>query len=602
MALSRCREGSIRGRFILVVLLSTLPFFVAVTLTASLVSLNSRARLQEHIESSTYNLHHLIDSMLRSSIKSYLKSKVETGLDLVENTLPETGYPPAEEDISRVIDTLLSLQVGETGYFYAVDSEGSVVFHPDANILGSDQSANEPVPGQLEQREGYYEYMWRNTFEEEPRKKALFMSYIPELDWILTATSYREEFTSIIDIDAVGESVSEVSIGESGYSYIIDREGNVIVHPYLSGGEPQVLLGSEEYETLITNLFAAEGGFTTYLWRDTTTTKMREKIVNVKYLPDFDWVIGTAIYRGELNRPIIILVVTNSVIALIVAAVLFFIIYRINKAVEVQLLRIRAVLKQSVEGNLSVRTVPKGPLELKELAGNLNFFLDSLEEKTRNLSTSLKEKEVLVREIQHRVKNNLQTISSLISLQKSTVQSGETRAVLTKTQNRINGMAIVYDQILLDNDDIEEDSLEIDKFLEKYVSSIVGSFGPEPKGITVTTRFDRILLRRNQAISLGLIVNELLSNSLEHGFADGKSGEVEISLIRETPDMVLLTMRESGGNGEGRGIFGGTEPPPGTAGSLGMELVRILIEQLNGSSRLLREQGFEFQIRFPSSA
>lgn len=192
MTFSRPREGSIRGRFILVVLLSTLPFFVAVTLTASLISLTSRARLQEHIESSTSNLHNLIDSMLRSSIKSYLKSKIETGLDLVENS---------EEGTGPVIDTLLSLQVGETGYFHAVDSNGVVIFHPDDSIVGTDQSPNEPVPGQLEQREGYYEYMWQNTFEDTPRKKALFMAYIPELDWILTATSYREEFTSMIDIE-----------------------------------------------------------------------------------------------------------------------------------------------------------------------------------------------------------------------------------------------------------------------------------------------------------------------------------------------------------------------------------------------------------------
>jgi two-component sensor histidine kinase/signal transduction histidine kinase len=591
MTFFRPREGSIRGRFILVVLLSTLPFFVAVTLTASLISLNSRARLQEHIESSTSNLHNLIDSMLRSSIKSYLKSKIETGLDLVENTEGGTG---------PVIDTLLSLQVGETGYFYAVDSNGVVIFHPDDSIVGTDQSPNEPVPGQLEQRKGYYEYMWQNTFEDTPRKKALFMSYIPELDWILTATSYREEFTSMIDIEALRESVSEVSIGETGYSYIIDRTGNVIVHPYLSRDDPSALLGSEEYETLISNLFAAGEGFTTYLWRDTTTTKMREKIVNVSYLPDFDWVIGTAIYRGELNRPIITLVITNSVIALIVAVVLFLIIYRINTSIETQLSHIRGVLRQSVMGRLSIRTEPVGPSEIRELAENLNHFLDSLEEKTRNLSTSLKEKDILIREIQHRVKNNLQTISSLLNLQKSTAGSDETRAVLTKTQNRINSMAIVYDQILLDNGELEYDGLENGVFLQRYISSIVNSFSREGNGITVTTHFDTLFLRRNQAISLGLIVNELLSNSFEHAFEEGESGEIEISCIQETPDLLLLTVRDTGSRG-GREGLSDTQNQDPTPGSLDTELVRILVEQLNGSSRVFEENGFEYQIRFPAS-
>ena len=364
----------------------------------------------------------------------------------------------------------------------------------------------------------------------------------------------------------------------------------MITHPYWSGDNAEEILNTNEYKSIVSNLFNAGEGFTRYLWRDNASEKKKEKIVYVDYLPDFEWIIGTALYRDELNRPIITLIVVNSVIALIVAAVLFFVIYRINTSIETQLVHIRAVLRQSVTGDdLSIRAEESGFFEIKELAGNLNVFLEQLEEKTGTLSTSLKEKEHLIQEIQHRVKNNLQTISSLLNLQRDSSRTEETVTILRNTQNRINSMAIVYDQMLLGKGNFSNDSLELNIFLQQYISSIISSYRSEAKNITISTNFDTVVIRRNKAISCGLIVNELLSSIVEDAFTEGESGRIEIRLTKEEPDSVLLSLHTNG-NSSNR---------PGGTYSFGLGLVQILVQQLNENYTTVNTAGCEHRIVFP---
>lgn len=591
----RGRGASIRGRFVLVVLLSTIPFFIAVSLTTFIISINARNQLQKQIENSTATLHDLIDSMLKSSVHSYLRSKIETGIDLVYNSIESQGRPPAGEyDTELLRKRLLSLRVGDSGYFYAVDSRGTVIFHPDPVIVGTDQRGEDPVDRQLARKQGYLEYEWQNTFEDQPQKKALYMSYIPELDWILTATSYRHEFTYMIDRDTLEDTVYDIRVGESGYSYIFDRDGFIIAHPYLTGNRGDGVISEEEYKAIIDKLYSTQEGFTTYLWKDEASSRMREKLVNVEYLPDFDWVVGTALYKDELNKPIVIVVILNSLIALIAALFLFIVIFRINYSIEKQVYQIGSVLRQSVDGDLQNRAEIRGPSEFREIAKNLNLFIDNLKNKTDNLSSSLKEKEMLIQEIQHRVKNNLQTISSLLNLQKGASKSEAVVSMLRKTQNRINSMAIVYDQILLDSDGFDQDSLRIDRFLESYIASIISSFRPSNKAVEIKTDIEDMYLRRNKAISVGLIINELVTNSIEHAFNGADSGRIDIRLVLGEDGQALLSVRNDGVPRE--------DESAGSAGAdpaFGLGLVSVLIEQLTGSSSVSRENGLEYRIRFP---
>lgn len=570
---------SIKGRFLLVVVLASAPFFLAVSSSAVIVYRVSNSRLQREVENATIVLHNLIDSMLKNSVRSYLRSKVEAGIDLAERVQPGEG-------VEELVSTLSSMQVGSSGYYYAIRPDGVVVFHPDASIIGTDFSWREPVNEQIRVKEGYLEYMWQNSDEEEPRKKALYMAYLPELDWILSATSYRDEFTGIIELEALRETVSTVNIGPGGYSYVISRDGTFIAHPYLSGSEAEGLIPDEEFRSIVGRFFAEGEGAGSYLWRDSTGEKMREKFVYFKYLPDFDWVIGTAFYRNEIGKPMQLIVLLNVGIAFVIAIILSLVIFRMNMEIEHYILHIASVLRQSTGGGPAARASRDGPMEISELAVNLNLFLDELQEKTGILTRSLEEKEVLLREIQHRVKNNLQTILSLINLQKGGARSEEARAVLNKTRNQISSMAMVYDHLSQNRERMVEDTVPMREFLDAYIHSIL--IDPAFSGARVDNELAEVNLPRNGAIYSALLVNELITAAISpRGPSSGDVVRIAVILRREEGGGLMLAV------GVNRPVFSGGETFQDG------ELVMVLAAQLKGLVEFRSDgDNSEFRLRW----
>jgi two-component sensor histidine kinase len=555
-----------------------------------IVSLYSSRRLEQQIANTTTTLHHLVDSMLRASVRTYLLSKVEAGRDLAEEALLSMKREPERsEEIRRQLEeTLLTLQVADQGYYYAVDTTGRVVFHPDRQIVGTNQADQEPVETQLRELNGYHEYRWQNTDEQEPRKKALYMSYIPELDWILTATSYRDEFTKMIDMESLRESVRAVEIGESGYAYVVGRDGSIIAHPYLSGNEGSNFIPEAEYRQLIDQFFTHNDGYTTYRWPDEGGEQMRKKMVNLKLLEDFDWIIGTAFYTDQVYRPMIWIVLLNVAVAFVVASLLFMVIYRMNASIERNISSLGSVFRTAINGNLEVRAQPGGPSELVELGENLNQFLTKLQEKTERLSASLEEKEALLREIQHRVKNNLQTILSLLNLQRQSSESEEAARALAKTDNRITAMSMVYDY-LSHRGDVDGSSLIAMKgFIEEYIDSILISLEVDVTRIGLTKEIEEVSLPRNTAISCGLILNEMMIESLEESMDVGPVLRVE--LVRETEHFLRMSVADNRRSPAKESPEGGER--------LERSLVAVLTKQIGGQEKVVSDGSFEHQIRF----
>jgi len=578
---------------VLVVLLAAVPFFLAASFSAIIVYRASATILQREIESSTAILHNLIDSLLKNSVRSYLRAKIETGEELIERQLRTDGL--TEETEESLVSTFRSLSVGGDGYYYALTPEGEVVFHPDTSIIGELFQDREPVKDQIVMRDGYLEYMWQNTDEVEPRNKALYMAYIPELQWILSATSYRDQFTYMVELEALRETVSSVSIGPGGYSYVVKRDGTFIAHPYLSGDDPEGRISDAEFRAILDRFFSAEEGVTTYLWRDSMEESKREKLVSFKYLPDFDWVVGTAFYRDEISRPIKLMVYINVALAFLVALLLSFLIFRLHAAIEGYLLHISSVLEANSRGDLLARASREGPREVVELADRLNQFLQELEEKTGMLSESLEEKERLLREIQHRVKNNLQTILSLLSLQKNRISSQDGLQLLEKTRNSISSMSIVYEYLSESREQLITDTVSMSRYLEDFIQPVV--FNHPSNAVRVETSFEDIWLLRDQAIYCGLLLNELISS-----VADSAS-EVRLFLIREDEGCLLLIQ-------ENRGLFASLASPEKSRKRMSdeekndfdRELISVLVSQLRGLMKVSTDSsGSTVEVRFPVS-
>ena len=187
----------------------------------------------------------------------------------------------------------------------------------------------------------------------------------------------------------------------------------------------------------------------------------------------------------------------------------------------------------------------------------------------------------------HRVKNNLQIISSLMKLQSGKSNNNEIINALGEAQDRINSMALLH-QLLYRNNQMT--SLMFNEYLDSLVSQISTSFSLTKKNITINSNFIELELDLDTAIPLGLITNELLSNAYKHAFADN-GGEIKIELSKLLKDTYQLKVSDNG-----QGLMANFDLK--TNDSLGLDIVAILSEQINAELKIYNANGANFEVIF----
>ncbi len=204
------------------------------------------------------------------------------------------------------------------------------------------------------------------------------------------------------------------------------------------------------------------------------------------------------------------------------------------------------------------------------------------------LQQSLREKEVLLQEIHHRVKNNLQVISSLLYLQSLEAQGADSKQMLDDTRHRVRSMALVHER-LYSSQDLAR--IDFGGYVQSLVSSLQQSFATEPLGVKIQVDVPEVMLDVDQALPCGLIINELVSNSLQHAFAGREAGLITICFAEHDGSCSLEVSDD--------GVGLPADVDLATTSSLGLALVQMLVEQLQGSLRITSKGGTEFHIVFP---
>ncbi|MBN1348477.1 GAF domain-containing protein [candidate division KSB1 bacterium] len=208
------------------------------------------------------------------------------------------------------------------------------------------------------------------------------------------------------------------------------------------------------------------------------------------------------------------------------------------------------------------------------------------------IKTSLREKEVLLKEIHHRVKNNLQIISSLLNLQSNYIKDDATRGMFQESQNRVKSMALIHERLYQ-----SEDLAQID--FENYVNSLtaylLSSYRRQDTTVLLNLEIQDVFLDIHSAIPCGLIINELITNSLEHAFPKGGTGEISLSFQVTDPHRFMLKIADNGVGFPDGFDFRNAE-------TLGLQLVVTLVDQLDGTIELDQTQGTAFIIIFKATA
>ncbi|RPI66271.1 MAG: hypothetical protein EHM47_17040, partial [Ignavibacteriales bacterium] len=204
------------------------------------------------------------------------------------------------------------------------------------------------------------------------------------------------------------------------------------------------------------------------------------------------------------------------------------------------------------------------------------------------LKNSLKQKETLLKEVHHRIKNNLQIIISILNLQSYYIKDPQALEIFRQSQNRIRSMALIHEKLYKTEN---LNSINLGNYVSDVVRHLYSTYSTNKDVVDISLDLDNIYLDSNTAISFGLILNELVSNSLKYAFPGDRKGNIKIIARKESPNM-LFELSDNGVGFPSDIDFRNTT-------SLGLQLVNTLVDQLNGELVMSNKQGTTFRIGIP---
>lgn len=319
-------------------------------------------------------------------------------------------------------------------------------------------------------------------------------------------------------------------------------------------------------------------------------------------MPEYGWILMAEMDKTEAFFPLrrlgIVALIVGSVCG--TAATGMGIFFSISTARPIN--KLKYATERVASGNFKYRVDLDRKDETGALANSFNAMTEELTKKKRELQAriyectcaeeqikaSLKEKEVLLREVHHRVKNNLQIISSLLDMSSMQTQNQETMNLFADSRNRVNAMALIHSQLYRSE---RFDQINMGKHIQELSKNLLQIYSME-NTITLDIISDDMYLTVNQAIPCALVLNELISNVCKHAYREGQKGTINISMQKSGNNTFLLRVKD-----DGVGIP--EEVDIEKVKSLGLSLVRNLVyNQLKGKIDFRRNKGTEFLIDF----
>lgn len=204
------------------------------------------------------------------------------------------------------------------------------------------------------------------------------------------------------------------------------------------------------------------------------------------------------------------------------------------------------------------------------------------------IQASLREKEVLLKEIHHRVKNNLQVISSLLNLQAQKIQDPAALIAFQESQNRVRTMSLIHEKLYQSKDLAE---IDFSQYINHLAKHLVHSYRTASANISLNVQCEPVRFDVDTAVSCGLILNELISNALKYAFPENQPGELNVNLWKAEGQSVHMVVADNG-------VGFPADLDPHHTQSLGMQIVGTLVEQLNGTLSMENNHGSRVEIVF----
>ena len=366
-----------------------LTFLTVIIIGNSFLYFFVRETLRENIESelsnSTRTVQNLVEAAVNASIVNHLRVIAEKNLEIIVNIYLQDLKGGKAKNLASQI--LTSQSIGKTGYLYVINSLGEIQVHPNKELIGEDLSEHNFIARQKQRKYGYLEYDWANNNEVTARAKALYMTYFGPWDWIISASTYRDEFSSLLNVDDLRQSVLSVQFGKTGYTYVMDSKGNLLIHPKLEGTSIFDSTNSDGRK-FIQEICEKKNGKIIYSWQNPGESEARDKLVLFSYIPELDWIIASSSYLDEFYQPLKTLKIFTLVSVILMTIGIILLTWQVSGTITKPIKYLMAGLQAASRGDFSRRLTPKSTDELGRLESYFNTFITQLQESNAKLYES----------------------------------------------------------------------------------------------------------------------------------------------------------------------------------------------------------------------
>ncbi|MCX7024880.1 MAG: cache domain-containing protein [Spirochaetes bacterium] len=501
-----------------------------------------------------------IRQRIRSSgtqLEAALRNRVDETWRMVSLIYEREGKGLSRATLERrIIEFLRPLRYNDgRGYYFIVRLDGTELLYPVATefegksvISLRDDEGKAVIADELAvvngKGAGFVKARWKKPGSGDALyDKLSYVRVFEPLDWYLGTGEYLDELRAIDQRDAV-EWLSTVRFAEDGYLFASTLDGDQL----FSNGK--VTVGGKSLQDLVdpngvrifdeqrTRIDSPEGGgFFSYSWPMLAGGEPVEKISYVTSIPEWGWIVGSGFYLGEIERLMAArrLELERELLSgvfIVVAISAFAVLAGIGLAIlasRTGLRKLGASLVSFERSAAELEPIALGSDEYGELAAiaeSVNRIIEARRRIEKTLEKSLAEKETLLKEIHHRVKNNLQIVSSLLSLQLGTIRDGKGAAeAIRDSWSRIRSMSLVH-ELMYRSTDLA--LVELGSYIGELVVQIRTMYVDAEGSVAIATSFEPLFLAADRLVPLALIVNETITNAFQHAFPSGRSGIVTV--------------------------------------------------------------------------
>lgn len=355
---------------------------------------------QRDLQVTEKNMYRAVQALLSTAITNNLRGITESNLQFVQQRYAEYLQGKlSEQQAKDIIQHHFNEQVvGKSGYMVAVQQKESRLYlelHPYQK--GIDCSETHGCRQWESVRNGYTEYDWKNPEDNTLRKKAAYVVEFKPWNWVIGASSYRDEFIDLVKVKDLEQLIGPVRINKSGYFTVFDHNGTLLVHPEFIKGRPRQLLQEQAFP-IFQALQTSPDGYLTYMWQNPSDPKPRSKYAFIERLEGFNLYLVATGYLSEVYQPITSL--RNITITLITVAglVLLGLILRLSRSLTRPLFELEQGIEAFDENNVIFSWAPHKIHEI-DILGNafarmtkqLTQTIDDLQASNRQLALSEQE-------------------------------------------------------------------------------------------------------------------------------------------------------------------------------------------------------------------